>query len=418
MKNLYYLFFILLLAACQEEGINPECKITAPQNNAEFKKGDKILVEIEAFDDDGLISEIGIMIDQLMLEKTTNQPFQFEISTGDLSMGEHTVSVYAVDNSGLNSSDRVKIILSVQPAKITSDTISEISIHSAFCSASIIDSGGGEIEKKGFCWSTTPKPDIEDFSVEISDSENVFTGTLDSLESNTFYYVRAFAKNENGVSYGNELIFKTPAETGTFTDSRDNTLYKTVKIAGKWWMAENLRYLPNVTIPTTGSDSVGYRYVYNQTACGCMGKARANINYKTYGTLYNYTSAIESVPEGWHIPSHEEWQELFVFMSKNTGNDTTNTDAFENIGPHCKAQNGWQQNTACTNDYGFGILPGGKRDAENSSFTGVDELCFFWTDSVIDNSMATAIGFFLNDKQVYIGEQHKSNGFSVRCVKD
>ncbi|GAH07125.1 unnamed protein product, partial [marine sediment metagenome] len=55
----------------------------------------------------------------------------------------------------------------------------------------------------------------------------------------TKYYVKAYARNENGISYSKEKEITT-SDYGSFTDSRDGRIYKWVEIGNQIWMAENL----------------------------------------------------------------------------------------------------------------------------------------------------------------------------------
>lgn len=85
------------------------------------------------------------------------------------------------------------------------------------------------------------------------------------------------------------ILLNTMAqEKGTFKDSRDGKVYKTVKMGEQTWMAENLKY-----------GSRGYSY-----------------DYKTYGWLYDWNNAQEVCPTGWHLPSVDEWKEMIESFGK------------------------------------------------------------------------------------------------------
>ncbi len=88
----------------------------------------------------------------------------------------------------------------------------------------------------------------------------------------------------------NSMVTETnqsKSETGSFTDPRDGKIYKTVKIGDQWIMAENLAYLPDT----------GNYWAYEDV----------DSNIAIYGYLYDWETAMNIAPEGWHLPSRKEW---------------------------------------------------------------------------------------------------------------
>ncbi len=91
--------------------------------------------------------------------------------------------------------------------------VTEVTSESALCSGKITDSGNDEISSKGFCWSTSQNPTLNDnVTTELSRNEpnmEHFTATIRNLKDSTTYYVRAFATNSVGTAYGSEQTFTT-----------------------------------------------------------------------------------------------------------------------------------------------------------------------------------------------------------------
>ena len=159
---------------------------------------------------------------------------------------------------------------------------------------------------------------------------------------------------------------------GEFTDPRDNHVYSFRKIGDIVWMTENLAYLPEVSSSSLMSDSDPHYYVYgyngNDTA-----QAKQTNNFMQYGALYNWEAAKVSCPRGWHLPSNFNYSySLGRFLGENEGHKM-------------KSQSGWYNSGNGDNSSGFSALPGG-------NLTVSDEF----------------------DTKI----RSKSNGFSVRCVRD
>ncbi len=198
-------------------------------------------------------------------------------------------------------------------------------------------------------------------------------------------------------------------ETDTFTDSRDGNVYKTVKIGNQVWMAENLRYLPNVYGRYAIAVSSARNYVYGYEGTN-VDDAKATENYKTYGVLYNWMGAKAACPPGWHLPTAEEWAELTAYLGGDTGAGGILKE---------KGTQHWNSpNTGATNKVDFAALPGGMLSETTFSFAYLGATGFWWTASDDSDFHYYYIYIHDNDKALIRGYVNKSRVFSVRCVKD
>jgi hypothetical protein len=91
---------------------------------------------------------------------------------------------------------------------LSTATTSSITADSAISGGNITSDGGGTITNRGVCWSTLPNPTIL-LSTKTSDGvgSGIYTSTLSGLTLGSTYYVRAYAINSAGVTYGNETSF-------------------------------------------------------------------------------------------------------------------------------------------------------------------------------------------------------------------
>ena len=179
-------------------------------------------------------------------------------------------------------------------------------------------------------------------------------------------------------------------KTGTFTDSRDNHVYKWVKIGDQTWMAENLAYKP----------SSGKYWAYDNN----------ENNAATYGYLYDWETANTIAPTGWHLPRDAEWTKLINYLG---GFDVAGGKLKESGTKH------WSlSNTESDNSSGFTALGGGIRNANDGTFANIKYKGFWWSAS--ENNRA-GISYSINSagKEIYRADLYsKSVGFSVRCVKN
>ncbi len=107
----------------------------------------------------------------------------------------------------------------VEKPTLTTLDVLNISKYGASTGGEIQSDGGADIIDKGICWSTYPNPLISNNYISYGSGLGSFPSELNNLESNTNYYVRAYATNSKGTSYGNEMTFKTLSQANITTSS-------------------------------------------------------------------------------------------------------------------------------------------------------------------------------------------------------
>jgi hypothetical protein len=129
---------------------------------------------------------------------------------------QYYVRAYASNVSGLAYGQEITFTTTselVSAPIITTTDASEITETSAISGGNVISAGGSEIISRGICWATTENPSILNNVIETAGSTGTFTTSLIGLNPETTYYVRAYATNSVGTSYGNQISFVTTIES-------------------------------------------------------------------------------------------------------------------------------------------------------------------------------------------------------------
>ena len=221
------------------------------------------------------------------------------------------------------------------------------------------------------------------------------------------------AKSSSSKRLDPSMIFGTPCKTetednceyGELVDARDGQTYKTVKIGGQVWMAENLNH--KVDSSFCYNDSVEYCEKYGRLYmwAAAVGKPEEECGF---GNKCELSDNVRGVcPEGWHLPDTTEWRTLF-FLGVG-GNE-------HKVYNELRSQTGWvSADGNGTDSYGFSALPAGDRN-ENGRFSMDGYSTVFWSaaDSYggFDAYFMGLVGYA---QQSYTG---KRNAFSVRCLRD
>ena len=102
---------------------------------------------------------------------------------------------------------------------LNTDEAEEITINSAIVGGNVTSDGGAEVTARGICWSTLDEPALSDNFKASGTGLGEFTCTIDGLNPNTEYHLRAYAENSVGVAYGNEVTFITGTAAPAVTTS-------------------------------------------------------------------------------------------------------------------------------------------------------------------------------------------------------
>jgi hypothetical protein len=108
-----------------------------------------------------------------------------------------------------SSCNKDKEEINLDAPKITTKSVHTITPTSAIGGGSVVSEGTSEVTIKGVCWSTSPNPTINDSKTNHGSGKADFDSQIPSLQPSTTYFVRAYATNEHGTGYGEEISFKT-----------------------------------------------------------------------------------------------------------------------------------------------------------------------------------------------------------------
>ena len=221
-----------------------------------------------------------------------------------------------------------------------------------------------------------------------------------------------------------------------FITDFDNNIYNTVQIGNQCWMRENLRtthYANGDTILEGGellSESQPYRYTpHNDVNTISTYGYRYNWNAVMHGANSSETnpSGVQGIcPDGWHVPSIAEWQQLSDYVSSVYAYRCDERESY--IAKALASATDWGitnttfdcaigNNTEANNATGFSALPAGITDPD---FNGFEFCTVFWSATVADEeyNFSWFRSLFSASATMDVWQRPQYSGFSVRCVRD
>ena len=388
--------------------------------------------------------------------------------TGLNALTTYYVRAYATNSEGTTYGNQVSFTTPEALPKVNTSAVSDITVVSgsinAKCGGNVTDIGAYDVAARGVCWSTSSNPTIADNHTTDGSGLGSFTSSITGLTSGATYYVRAYATNNAGTAYGNQVTLTLPVvDTKSCTSApvvvdHEGNAYATVQIGTQCWMRENLR---TTTSPKTGTkvalparNSAGNVYSsYGSKVAHWYACDETTYAPKGYGLLYNWCAAMDTAnsenymeiptssningnnnqfdpsvtdpyrgicPEGWHIPSLTELNGLInnykagMLADGNDWSDNSSTST-TNTSPG-------NYNYTDRNSTGFTAFPAGFFNNYNSQSSGQE--AHFWStwqmngENNATNSAARAMKLLYSGSSPILVTQEKNKGLSVRCIKD
>jgi uncharacterized protein (TIGR02145 family) len=318
-------------------------------------------------------------------------------------------------------------------AQVLTNPVTSIFSNRATTGGVINSDGGSPVTARGVVYGNSQNPTLSDNLTTNGAGIGSFSSSLTSILPLTGYYVRAYATNSNGTTYGNQVTFSTSSTPfcGSTIADIDGNIYNTVQIGTQCWTQRNLNVtkyrngdsIPNMEDNTQWSDTyitnIGGSCTYNNTVS----------SGSLWGRLYNWYAISDPrglCPAGWHVPSDGEWTILVDHLGGSgiAGGPLKSTQSQP-------VPRGWGLSTGATNTSGFSGLPGGWRSFDGGwssesgnmwtsvGYVSATRLTGYWWSST-DGGSVDAWSRDLYFDSTSVGRQVKdqSHGFSVRCIRD
>ena len=268
--------------------------------------------------------------------------------------------------------------------------------------------------KYAFFWTSTDERSAEATAIRLNQGSTTFTSSMTKYEGAS---VRCVMDDPDTPALAGSVAEPTSSETvlppcnvetddSCFVDARDGQTYRMVYIARRIWMAQNLNY------------KTPKSYCYKDDSTNCA----------KYGRLYTWSAAVDSVgtwsdagkgcgnsvrkspnnpargvcPEGWHLPSHEDWNALIAADSTTT---------------KLKSTTGWAGGGNSVVVNGFLALPAGYGES-SGLYTGLGYKTYFWSTREDFTDRAEGMALYAGESEADHETLYKARAFSVRCILD
>lgn len=413
----------LLLAICTMAMLFVSCELNEPGASSKVKTGVASDITIESVVLHGVVNIdiskynsviCGIMISESNTEIVAREGEKFrakELIGKDFKLQIDGLSAktkyyycaYVYLNNIQYEYGEVKEFETNEPnlAEVITKEVTNVGLYSAIATGSVIDDCGASVLERGICYATHPNPCISDKKIVSGSDLGEFTCDLIDLKKNTKYYVRAYATNNVGTSYGNEIWFIT----------LDAVKIEAVDLglSVKW---------ANMNVGAERPEYSGDYFAWGET------QPKNYYDWSTYKWWKNgsYAEVTKYCPEvdlinklqlsddaaranwggNWRMPTKEEWEEL----RSNTDKTATTINGVKGIKVTSRK-------SGYTNKSIF-LPAAGYRYESSLSRAGID--IYYWSSSLYGSAPEYAYKVFIENSVLDVSRSFRIYGYPVRPV--
>ena len=180
---------------------------------------------------------------------------------------------------------------------VVTKSVGEVTETTAKVVGQVTADGGAEVTERGVCWNTAPAPEVIHYRVKDAEGGlGIFTLNLSNLESQTTYYVRAYATNEVGTAYGEEVSFTTKDVPAVAVD---------LGLSVKW---------ATCNVGATTPEEYGDYFAWGETETKAEytddNCATKNVSMNDISGNAQYDAATANWGGTWRMPTYDELNEL------------------------------------------------------------------------------------------------------------
>jgi len=366
----FFLAAMVLIASCKKEDpikLDPKLATWEIANitSTTADVSGFVVAEGDGFTERGIvwgISEQPTEADNKAMVDTVKGAVYTAQATGMEFLTKYYVRAYAKSASGtiLYGEDTTFTTLANIPF-VSVDAVTDILANTATSGGVVTDNGKAAVTAKGICWSMEENPTIENDSTLNGTGNDAFTSNLIDLVGAQTYYVRAYAINEMGTGYSDQVSFTTLAGVPVVsTDNVTDVTKFTAKAFGNalftggqditergfcWALTEN---------PTTADDNIASGSGLGEYTADIVGLAsgkeyhiRAYVT-NSIGTSYGEDLTFSTIPDEYFlVGSVNGWDNHGLYLA-NLGNDVhvgyqylTASDQFKIFPQRDSWDNGW-----------------------------------------------------------------------------